>query len=85
MSKYHPPNLFPRARILRMSDLLEMLGISESSVRRLMKKGGFPSSVRVSENIVGWLESEVEDWILDLRPEGSPADIEDQDGGGRCG
>jgi prophage regulatory protein len=52
--------------ILRRKEVEERTGLSCSSIYRHMAQGTFPRAIRLSENSVGWLESEIEQW-LDLR------------------
>ena len=55
-----------RDRILRIEDVLEMTGLSRSSLYRRVKDGTFPASLRLggeTSRAVGWLQSEVADWI----------------------
>jgi prophage regulatory protein len=40
-----------------------MTTLSRSTIYRLMKNKAFPASIRLSANSVGWLESDVEQWI----------------------
>lgn len=38
-------------------------GLSRSYVYELSKQGKFPKSVKLTEKSVGWVESEVNEWI----------------------
>lgn len=51
--------------ILRISETLRRTGLSRSNLYDLQAKGLFPHSIKLSPygSAVGWLESEVEDWI----------------------
>ena len=57
-------------RILSKRDLKELVLYSPQHVARLEKAGKFPKRVQLGPNRVGWLESEVLDWLterLELR------------------
>lgn len=56
-------------RILRIEDVLEMTGLSRSSLYRRIKDGTFPEPLRLggdASRAVGWLEPEVIAWIASL-------------------
>lgn len=38
---------------------------SRMHIYRLMKAGNFPKSVPVGTNRIAWLESEIDQWIMD--------------------
>lgn len=59
-------------RVLRANDLTKRLGISATTIWRLRQEGGFPPPRRLSAQSVGWLESEVDEW-LESRPVAGPA------------
>ncbi|ENC2564363.1 TPA: AlpA family transcriptional regulator [Escherichia albertii] len=53
-------------RILRIKEVLHLTGISKSTLHRLIAKGRFPSSRKLTGEggrAVGWLESEINAWI----------------------
>lgn len=62
-------------RILRAEEVTQRTGLSRSSIRRLEDAGSFPSRRRLTPNGVGWIESEVEDWI-ESRPRAEGASRE---------
>lgn len=51
-------------RILRKAQVLEMTGLSYSTVWRLEKAGQFPARRQLGAKSVGWIAKEVENWIL---------------------
>jgi prophage regulatory protein len=53
-----------RLRILSLNDLRE-LGISYSRVHiyRLVKARKFPAPIKVGQNRIGWVESEIDEWL----------------------
>lgn len=52
-------------RILDYEALNKLVPLSRSTLRRMEKAGAFPPRIEFSKNRVGWLASEVEEWILD--------------------
>ena len=53
--------------VLRPSDMLEATGYSLPSIYRLEKEGTFPKRKQLGASAVGWLTSEVLEW-LNSRP-----------------
>jgi len=53
-----------RLRILSLNDLRER-GILYSRVHigRLVKAGRFPAPIKVGQNRIGWVESEIDEWL----------------------
>ena len=60
-------------RILREREVCQRTGLSRMTIRRKMKAGQFPQSVRLGENSVGWVELEVQGWINALVAERTAA------------
>jgi prophage regulatory protein len=50
-------------KLLRFTAVRERTGLSRSTVWRLERRGAFPKHIRVSANIVAWLEEDVVEWI----------------------
>jgi prophage regulatory protein len=51
------------SNILRRGDVERITGLSRSTIYEYMVRGAFPRPVRLSGKSVGWLESEVREWI----------------------
>jgi prophage regulatory protein len=51
------------ARIIRKPAVLERIGVSGSTLGRLIHAGRFPAPVAISTRAVGWDERDVEAWI----------------------
>ncbi|MEQ9546418.1 MAG: AlpA family transcriptional regulator [Marinobacter sp.] len=51
--------------ILRLSEVRARTGLPRSTIYALQSKGEFPHSIKLSNHgsAVGWLESEIDDWI----------------------
>ena len=61
-------NNAPRVlKILRMRQLVDSVGLSRTSIYRLMSKGLFPRSIKIGIDAVGWELSAVEFWLFERR------------------
>ena len=69
------------AKIIRKKDLCEHLGISAATLYRWEREGIFPKRKKIGPYLVGWLASEVEDWIRSRKsaPENKPTENERED------
>ncbi len=54
-------------RIIRPKDISGKTGLSRATIWRMEARGDFPSRRQVGQNAVGWISSEIEDW-LESRP-----------------
>lgn len=50
-------------KILRVPEVSKIVGCSSASLRRMEKNGVFPKRRRIGIRSVGWLESEVAEWL----------------------
>lgn len=51
-------------RIIRLKEVMHKTGLARSTVYKYMAEKRFPASVQLGEgSCVGWVESEVDDWI----------------------
>lgn len=53
----------PAPAILRRRQVEARTGLGRSTIYEGMDKGTFPQSIRLGNKSVGWIESEVTDWI----------------------
>lgn len=53
------------AQILRLPDVQRLIGYSSSQLYRMISSGSFPRQINLGPRSVGWLKSEVEQWIAD--------------------
>jgi prophage regulatory protein len=51
-------------RLLRLNEVLKLVGISRSTLYRLLSEGDFPERVYISERCVGWTEDSIHDWVV---------------------
>lgn len=49
--------------ILRLPQVKARTGLSKTTIYRLASAGRFPRRIQVTENIVGWLEADVEAFL----------------------
>ena len=49
--------------ILRTKVVVERVGLSRSHLWRLERDGQFPRKIRLGPNSVGYVESEIDEWI----------------------
>ena len=50
-------------RIIREKECFRLSGLSRTTRWRLERRGEFPRRRKLSENAIGWIESEVIDWV----------------------
>ena len=55
-------------RILRLPEVITITGLSASSLRREEKAGRFPRRRRLAPGTIGFLASEVTDWVRSREP-----------------
>ena len=51
------------SRLLRLPMVVARVGLSETTIWRLRRRGQFPLPVRISPGCVAWREADVESWI----------------------
>ena len=51
-------------RYLRISEVVELTGVSRATIYRWQQLGHFPQRRQIGPGSVGYVESEVRDWIL---------------------
>lgn len=63
-------------KIIRLKDVIDTTGLARSTVYKYVAEGFFPKPISLGDRCVGWVESEVHDWILariEERDEGKSA------------
>ena len=50
-------------RMLRLPEVLELTGLSRSTIFRLVQTGTFPPSVKLTTRTIGWFSTDIETWI----------------------
>ena len=51
--------------ILRLPQVIQRTGLSRSSIYLRMANGEFPESVSLGGRAVGWVESQIDEWIVE--------------------
>ena len=51
-------------RIIRLKEVIDSTGLARSTVYKYIAEGTFPKPGSLGERCVGWVESEIHDWIL---------------------
>ena len=54
-------------RIMRLSEVKALTGLSKTTIYRFEKEGRFPSRVSLGERSVGWFEDEIENFLIALK------------------
>lgn len=50
-------------KIIRMHDLVMLVGLSRATIYRMIGDGDFPAPIKLGRHASGWLESAVQSWI----------------------
>lgn len=50
-------------RLLRIKRVCEKVGIARSTIYQYMQENRFPKNHKLNGRCVGWLESDIDDWI----------------------
>jgi prophage regulatory protein len=51
-------------RLIRLAEVQRRTGLSTSSIYLGMQRGEFPQRVRICGSVIGWIEHEIEEFIL---------------------
>lgn len=49
--------------ILRLPDVKNRTGLSRSTIYNAMKSGDFPCPINLGARAVGWISSDIDEWI----------------------
>ena len=52
-----------RGRFLRIKDVIATIGLSRTSIYRMIGAGKFPKPVQLTARSVGWWEADVSKWL----------------------
>jgi len=52
-----------KMKIIRLPEVVEITGLSRSTIYSRMSQDGFPKSISLGDRAAGWIESEIEEWI----------------------
>ena len=59
------PKQVSAPRFLLLPEVLDLVGVTRSTLYRWMEAGTFPMQISVDGNTVVWVESAVTDWMQD--------------------
>lgn len=65
MSENLIPNIADGERVLRRKEVEQIVGYGSSQIYALKAQGKFPQPIRLGANRVGWLASEVYQWLAE--------------------
>lgn len=51
-------------RIIRLKEVIDSTGLARSTIYKYITEGTFPKPVSLGDRCVGWVGSEVREWIL---------------------
>ena len=52
-------------KILRLPEIMDLTGLSRSSIYAQIAGGTFPKQISLGARAVGWIESEVHEWVIE--------------------
>jgi prophage regulatory protein len=52
-------------RVLRLPEVMRRVGLSRSTIWRLVRREEFPKPIPLSKNAQGWFEEEVNAWLTE--------------------
>ena len=52
-----------KSRIIRWPEVHERVGYCRTNIYYLIQSGDFPAPIKLGRRAVGWLESDIENWI----------------------
>ncbi|MEG3759287.1 AlpA family transcriptional regulator [Pseudoalteromonas carrageenovora] len=52
-------------RLIKLKEVIEKTSLGRSTIYEFMSRGTFPKQVSLGAKSVAWLESEVDDWIME--------------------
>jgi prophage regulatory protein len=50
-------------RLIKLSEVMALTGLSRSHTYALAKQGQFPKPIKLTERSSAWVEAEVQEWI----------------------
>ena len=52
-------------KLIKLRTVMDITGLARSTIYKHIADGAFPKPVSLGERAVAWVESEVQDWVLD--------------------
>ena len=50
-------------KFLRLHSVIDLTGLSKSSIYKQIQEHAFPRQVRIGDRAVAWLESDIDRWV----------------------
>lgn len=51
-------------KFIRINDVINKVGLGRSTIYELISAGEFPKRVKLYRQAVAWLESDIDEWML---------------------
>ncbi len=51
--------------IIRLNDVKKITGLGRTSIYKFIAEGTFPKSVSLGDRAVGWISTEIDEWIAE--------------------
>ncbi len=51
------------ARILRLPEVINRVGLKRASIYAAVARGSFPKQIALGDRAVGWIEREIDAWL----------------------
>ncbi len=52
-------------RLLKLKDVMHMTTLARATIYQYIREGNFPKPISLGARNSAWVESEIEDWILE--------------------
>ena len=52
-------------RVIKLKEVIQKTSLGHSSIYKFIAEGTFPKQVSLGAKSVGWVETEVDDWIME--------------------
>ena len=60
------PQVPPPARLLRLPEVIDRVGLRRSAIYQRMSEGRFPKSRSIGPKCTVWVEAEIDEWIKSI-------------------
>ncbi len=52
-------------RLIKLKTVMDKTGMAKSTIYKYMEAGEFPENVKLTTRSVAWVESEIDEWIME--------------------
>jgi prophage regulatory protein len=52
-------------KALKIKDVIEKVSLGQSTIYKMVSAGEFPKPFQIAPNRVAWVESEIDDWLIE--------------------